>query len=169
MVDLLPLVFGQERPGWSVHAPEAREITLAVLAVGECRLTDHQHLAGRTMDGGEQFNLALGGEMVDGAHAASAGSGRRSRASTKSRWSSLTAKGTRQIRPGLGQSANGRPRAAHEHPFSPRPTWRRCRRGRTRTVPEAMGDLSKLVDAARFPTRRSGRCFTTRGSDRSMP
>src|SRR4029078_3179886 len=66
VIDLIPLVLGQEWPGRSVHAPEAREITLAVLPVGECRLIDHQHLAGRTMDGGEQLKLALGGEVVDG-------------------------------------------------------------------------------------------------------
>jgi len=66
VIDLIQLVLGQEWPGRSVHAPEAREITLAVLAVGECRLIDHHHLAGRTMDSGEQLKLALGGEVVDG-------------------------------------------------------------------------------------------------------
>src|SRR5690242_20518569 len=47
----------------------------------------------------------------------------------------------------LGQSANGRPRPAHEHPFSPRHTWRYRRRGRTRTFQKQWATYQKLVDA----------------------
>jgi hypothetical protein len=50
----------------AVHAPESFEIALAVLAVGEGRLVDRQHLARRAMDRLKQAELAVCREVMDG-------------------------------------------------------------------------------------------------------
>jgi hypothetical protein len=65
MVDLLPLVPGHEGPGGAVHAPESFEIALAVLAIGQGRLVDHQHLARRAVNCLKQVELAVGREVMD--------------------------------------------------------------------------------------------------------
>src|SRR4029079_3047354 len=51
----------------------------------------------------------------------------------------------------LGQSANGRPRPAHEHPFSPRHTSRYRRRSRTLTIPEVGTVLHDTLKAIHLP------------------
>jgi len=65
MIDLLPFLVGEDGPGQQVHAPEAREIAFAVLIVGERRLVDQQNVAGRAVDGLEQFKLAVGREVMN--------------------------------------------------------------------------------------------------------
>src|SRR5262249_46178578 len=65
MIDLLPFLVGEDGPGRQVHAPEARELAFAVLVVGERRLVDQQNVAGRAVDGLEQFKLAVGREVMN--------------------------------------------------------------------------------------------------------
>src|SRR5665648_1192773 len=65
VVDLAPLLVREEGPSGPVDAPEARQIGLAILALGQGRLVDHRHVARGAADRSEQLALAVGGEMVD--------------------------------------------------------------------------------------------------------
>src|SRR4030095_10596405 len=65
MIDLCPLLIGEERPGWAVHPAKSLEIGVACLALVQARLVDHQEVAGRSMDVLEEIALPVRREMMD--------------------------------------------------------------------------------------------------------
>src|SRR4026207_407309 len=65
MIDLCPLLIGEERPGRTVHAAKSLEIGVTRLALVQARLVDHQEVAGRSVDGLEEIALPVRREMMD--------------------------------------------------------------------------------------------------------
>ena len=65
MIDLCPLLIGEERPGRTVHPAKSLEIGVTRLALVQARLVDHQEVAGRSVDGLEEIALPVRREMMD--------------------------------------------------------------------------------------------------------